>query len=103
MGGGTAATGVTATLDPAALKGELHFRTAKPGDVLGVEGGGTKKVGDLFSAARLSPLARKRLPIVCDLVGPVWIPGVRVAARVASKDGLVMRFGPLSDANGHNQ
>lgn len=103
VGGTTDSSGVTAVVAPEALRGDLYFRAPNAGDTVDVGGGATKRVGDLFSAAHLSPMARRRLPIVCDMVGPVWIPGVRVAARVACETGLVLRFGPLSDATGHNQ
>lgn len=95
-----------AVLDPSKLKGALHFRTAKKGDALDTGDGHAKDVSELLSTAKLSVLARACLPIVCDMVGPVWIPGVRTSTRVAANplsDGLCVRLGPLSDAEGHNE
>lgn len=70
-------------VDSDAIKGPLHFRNTKPGDridPLGLDG--TKKLSDLFQEAGLTAPARNRLPIVCDMVGPVWVPGVCIAERV---------------------
>ncbi len=85
----------------AGMKGELYFRSAQPGDRLSPVGfEGHRKVSDLLSEAKLTPAARARLPIVCDLVGPIWIPGVCFDQRVASTseladDALYLSFGPL--------
>jgi len=69
--------------DLANVKGTLYFRTASPGDQmkpLGFEH--RRKLADLLSEAGLTPAARARLPIVCDLVGPLWAPGVCLDERV---------------------
>jgi tRNA(Ile)-lysidine synthase len=36
----------------------------------------------LLSEAKLTPAARSRLPIVCDLLGPIWAPGVCYDERI---------------------
>ncbi len=89
---------LTAQLDKRAIKGSLYFRTAKEGDKmqpLGFEG--HRKISDLLSEAGLTPAARARLPIVCDLVGPIWIPNVcldeRVRIKPDSLNAIVLRFG----------
>lgn len=85
-------------LDLSVLKGGLHFRTAEPGDRMIVH---TKeeKVNDLMAKAGLTVSARRRLPIICDMVGPIWIPSVAVAARAEPKPestrALSVSFGPL--------
>ncbi|MCB8932738.1 MAG: tRNA lysidine(34) synthetase TilS [Fimbriimonadaceae bacterium] len=96
---------LTACFDPGKVRGELHVRPARPGDAIEC-GEGKKKVKDLFSAAKLSKSARRLLPIVCDFVGPVWIPGLRVSTRVRAdaraQDALRIRFGPLLGPSSHN-
>ena len=70
-------------LDYATLKGNLHLRSAETGDRIAPVGlAGTKKLTDLFQESRLTMLARRRLPIICDMVGPVWVPGCALANRV---------------------
>jgi len=60
---------------------------------------GMRKVSDLLGESKLTALARKRLPIICDIVGPIWIPGVCVSERIAAQlreEALVLSFGPFS-------
>lgn len=90
-------------LDLAQVKGPLHFRTAKAGDTmrpLGFEG--SRKLSDLLSEAKLTRTARLRLPIVCDMVGPLWAPGVCLDSRAAATDKttrvVVLRFGPSAES-----
>lgn len=67
----------------AAVKGSLYFRSAQPGDTMSPLGfPHRRKISDILSEAGLTPAARARLPIVCDMVGPVWAPGVCVDERV---------------------
>lgn len=75
------------SLDARSVKMPLTLRSAETGDrlqPLGMEG--SKLVSDLFQESKLTHAARKRLPVVCDLVGPVWIPGVCLADRVKMTD-----------------
>ena len=95
-------------LDRAAVNGVLHFRTFKAGDViqpLGLDG--QKKVADVFSDAHLTEAARRRLPVVCDMLGPVWLPGLCIAERVkitpSTSLAIALRFEPLSQADSHNK
>lgn len=88
------------SIDSKRISGQLYFRTVKPGDMiqpLGFEG--TRKVADLLSEAHLSQAARRRLPIICDMIGPIWVPGVCLSERVRSTAGTVeaisLYFGPL--------
>jgi tRNA(Ile)-lysidine synthase len=86
-------------IDASAVKGQLHFRSAKAGDEMSPLGmTGTRKLADMMAECGLTAAARKCLPIVCDMVGPVWAPGVAIADRVkiaSSKEtALQLRFGP---------
>lgn len=87
-------------LDPKTCEGALFFRSTEPGDSMRPLGlTGTKKVSDLLRESGLTLAARKRLPIICDSGGPVWIPGVVLADRVkvteATRQALRVRFSPL--------
>ncbi len=77
-----------AYLNPEALKGSLYFRSWKPGDEMRPLGfSGHRKVADLMSEAGLTGAARVRLPVVCDMVGILWVPGVCVDERCRMKPG----------------
>jgi tRNA(Ile)-lysidine synthase len=80
--------------------GQLYFRTAKAGDEMQPLGfKGHRKLSDLLREARLTQSARARLPVVCDMVGPIWAPGVCLDERVrlddAAKAAIILRFGPV--------
>jgi tRNA(Ile)-lysidine synthase len=97
-----------ATLLASEIKGPLHFRTWKEGDKLIPLGGtGHRLLSDLFGEAGLTALARRRLPIVCDIQGPIWAPGVCLAERVGrvqpGESAFLLQFGPLLDLPGHNR
>lgn len=86
-------------LDLDRLKLPLSFRSSEPGDrldPLGFEG--TRKVSDLVSEAGLTSAARRRLPMICDILGVVWVPGVSLSNRASwhesSSRGLRLWFGP---------
>ncbi|AIE83593.1 tRNA lysidine(34) synthetase TilS [Fimbriimonas ginsengisoli] len=88
-------------IDRRKTKGTLYFRTAGSGDTMRPLGfSGQRKLSDLLSESGLTPAARSRLPIVCDLVGPIWAPGVCLDERVrpeASTDlVLTVRFARIS-------
>lgn len=92
-------------LDLDEVKGPLHFRTLKSGDSmrpLGFEG--SRKLSDLLSEAKLTRAARMRLPIVCDMVGTLWAPGVCLDSRAAPTPKTTrivsLRFGPQSQSPG---
>ena len=78
-------------VDRSVVRGGLHFRGTQGGDAmrpLGFEG--TRKLSDLLSEAGLTSAARARLPIVCDLVGPIWAPGVCLDERARPKGGAAV-------------
>ena len=95
------------------IKGDLYARNLKPGDAMQPLGfTGRRKVADLMSEAGLTVDARKRLPVVCDMLGPVWVPAVcmddRVRIEPGSKRILHLKFGPAGsgtdvDRNGSPQ
>jgi tRNA(Ile)-lysidine synthase len=89
-----------AVLDSRRTQGSLYFRSAQPGDALQPLGmTGTRKVADILSEMGLTKAARRRLPIICDFVGPIWIPGGPLADRVKvtaeTHDQLILRLAPL--------
>lgn len=77
------ASTLEAFVDRERVQGDLYFRSARHGDRIAPLGlSGTKLLSDIFREMGLTRHARRRLPIVCDLVGPVWIPGGPIAERV---------------------
>lgn len=87
-------------IDIGAAKGGLYFRSAQPGDEMVPLGGNSpRKVSDLLAKSKLTSAARRRLPIIYDMAGPIWIPGCRMADRVRVTDktvrAILVRFGPL--------
>lgn len=78
----------------AGIQGPLYFRSAKPGDEMQPLGfDGHRKLSTILSDAKLTKAARARLPIVCDLVGPLWAPGVCIDQRaVATGPGPVLEI-----------
>lgn len=89
-----------ARLDADRLAGSLHLRGAAAGDQmtpLGFEG--RKMLSDILREMGLTQAARVRLPIICDMTGPIWIPGGPIAdrAKVTTETlrQMRIRFGPL--------
>jgi tRNA(Ile)-lysidine synthase len=81
-------SGYTTFLDPGALKGNLYFRSLQPGDriqPLGFEG--SRKVADILSEQGATQSLRQRLPIICDMLGPVWVPGCCASERCKPQPG----------------
>ncbi len=63
----------------------LFFRSLLAGERIQPVGfEGRRKVSDLMAEAGLSEIGRRRLPIVCDLVGALWIPGICLSQRAVS-------------------
>ncbi len=99
--------GLQAVIPAEAIRGPLYFRTAQPGDQmkpLGFEG--SRKLSDLLGEAKLTAAARARLPILCDLLGPIWAPGICLDNRMKASNGgqetLIVRFGPIIPEPSHN-
>lgn len=79
---------LSVVMDLTAVKGNLYFRQLEPGDRIQPLGfGSARKLSDVLGEAKLTQAARKRLPIVCDLAGPVWAPGVCMSDRVTPQRG----------------
>lgn len=90
-------------IDTSKLNGPPYLRTAEQGDEMEPLGfPHRRKVSDILSEAKLTLAARQRMPIICDMVGPIWIPGVCVSNRVKlegdSDRALHIRFGPIEGA-----
>jgi len=90
-----------------AVKGGLYFRSSAAGDTMRPLGfDGSRKLADILGEARLTQAARARLPIVCDLVGPIWAPGVcldnRMKLEPSQGNGILLRFGQVSRDPSHN-
>jgi tRNA(Ile)-lysidine synthase len=91
---------LSASLPMSAVRRPLFFRNIAEGDKIQPIGfTGHRKVSDLVAEAHVSQIARRRLPIVCDLVGPLWVPGVCLdyRANVSNEDARVIQvqFGEL--------
>jgi tRNA(Ile)-lysidine synthase len=61
--------------------------------------GGSRPISDLLSELKITRLARRRLPLICDMAGPVWIPGGPRAERAVpngdSARHVILRLRPL--------
>lgn len=83
-----------------AIQGSLYFRSVQAKDELIPFGESSpKKVSELLAKAKLTSAARRRLPIIYDMIGPIWAPGVRQAERTRvtndTRKALRIQFGPL--------
>lgn len=97
---GTERATFEAALDASKLRGQPYLRSAEPGDEiepLGFEH--RRKVSDILSESKLTLAARHRLPIIFDMAGPIWIPGICLSNRVKLESetdrALHIRFGPI--------
>lgn len=89
------------------IKGPLYFRSVQAGDQMRPYGfDGLRKLSDLMGESKLTAAAKSRLPIVCDLAGPLWAPGVCLDNRARFGDGsenaLEIEFGPVREDPSHN-
>jgi tRNA(Ile)-lysidine synthase len=88
-------------LDADRAAGGLHLRGSQTGDqIVPVGFAGTKKLADVLRDMGLTKAARSRMPIICDMSGPIWVPGGPVAERVKvtsdTKRQIRIRFGPVN-------
>ncbi|HLT59100.1 MAG TPA: tRNA lysidine(34) synthetase TilS [Limnochordales bacterium] len=97
-----------AVLDWDRLVLPLVVRSWQPGDrmrPLGLDG--TKKLQDLFVDAKVPAGERRRVPIIADQAGPVWVVGLRVDARAAvtaeTQRVLRLRVEPVSGEPGSGE
>ena len=76
-------TGREEMIDVGQVQGALVLRTWRQGDrfePLGAKG--AKTLGDFFTDAKAPVEYRKRIGLVCDDAGIVWVIGMRIAERV---------------------
>jgi tRNA(Ile)-lysidine synthase len=79
-----------ALIDPGQVAGRLAIGPSRPGDTIRPLGlGGTKKLSDVFREMGLTEAARKRLPVVWDDAGAVWVPGGPLSERVRLTENTV--------------
>ena len=97
-----------AVLDWDRLVLPLVVRSWQPGDrmrPLGLDG--TKKLQDLFVDAKVPVGERRRVPIIADQAGPVWVVGLRVDTRAAvtaeTQRVLRLRVEPVSGEPGSGE
>jgi len=100
-------TDLTVAMNPSNLKGQLHCRSVRPGDEMQPAGfSGHRKVSTLLSEAKLTKAARARLPIICDMLGPIWVPGVCFENRIMpdsdAEEVILLGFRSRERAEGHN-
>ena len=75
-------------LNPSAIKGKLYARSKQDGDCvksLGI----TKKLKRIFSDMHIPSHQRSRIPVICDELGVVGIPGI------VARDGAFDKKGEL--------
>lgn len=89
-----------------ALRGGLVVRQYQPGDrIHPFEHAKEKKLKELFDKAEFRKMTRERLPIVADDAGPIWVPGIAVAARVAScqkEEPITLKLAPSQPSERYN-
>jgi tRNA(Ile)-lysidine synthase len=83
------------------IQGDLYFRSCMTGDKMQPLGfDGTRKISDLLSESKLTHAARVRLPLICDFLGPIWVPGVSLSHRmynsVECDSVVVLTFEPIN-------
>ncbi|MCW5940476.1 MAG: tRNA lysidine(34) synthetase TilS [Fimbriimonadaceae bacterium] len=71
-----------AVIDADVVAGGLVIGPSRPGDTIAPLGlGGTKKLSDVYREMGLTEGARRRLPVVWDDTGSVWVPGGPLSER----------------------
>ena len=61
----------------------LVVRTRRPGDrFIPLGAPGSKKLSDFLISAKVGPEERRRVAVLCDQLGPVWVIGHRIDDRV---------------------
>lgn len=78
----------TLSADAVAAHGSLNVRTRREGDRMRPFGvGGTRSLQDIFVDCGIPAAMRRSWPVVCAGGEVAWIPGYRIAAPFAVKDG----------------
>jgi tRNA(Ile)-lysidine synthase len=101
--GETDASPLSATLDATALKGAIFARSLVRNDRIDPPGRGTgKSLTQRLSRAGISEQLRAHIPVVCDMLGPVWAPVVgpdrRAAATESTLSPLALLLGSAAAA-----
>lgn len=91
---------LTARLDAGRVQGQLFLRSAQTGDKMSPLGmTGSKLVSDIYNEMKLTQAAKVRLPLICDFLGPVWVPGGPISDRVkitsSTERLIILTFAPL--------
>lgn len=81
---------ITVSFSTATIINNLYVRSRRPGDAYRY-GGMTRKVKKLFCDAKLPSETRRKLPLLCDEEGILWIPGYGVREN-ASQSGQKIYF-----------
>lgn len=71
----------TAVFDLDGIHGDMRVRALAAGDGLAMNGGGHKDALDALAEAGIPLALRRRVPVIADAEGPLWIPGIRRAGR----------------------
>ena len=70
-------------LNPEALSGDAILRNPRPGDRIRPMGlGGTRKVQDVLTDAKIPRRMRWKVPVMVDDAGIVWVVGLRLDERM---------------------
>lgn len=92
--------GLKEIISMAKIRGSLVVRPFRPGDrIQPVKSRHERKLQDVLTDAKVSRALKMRLPLVCDDVGPLWVPGVCIASRAtpdASSEILSLQLLPLT-------
>ena len=89
---------LTTSLILSTIINNLYIRSRLPGDAYRY-GGMTRKVKKLFCDAKLPTDVRRKLPLVCDEKGILWIPGfgVREDTKTSEQKQIYAYFGTQED------
>ena len=96
---------IQVSLRSAIIKGSLYLRSKKDGDTVFYDGM-THKVKKLFSDLKIPRSKRRLIPVLCDDVGVVWVPGfgVRDDGGAANSDGgpfVTLAINDSADSDGN--
>jgi tRNA(Ile)-lysidine synthase len=97
---GTDPSSLTAVVDFEMVKGPPYARPLEPGDKMRrINTKRERNLADLMTAAGVTLAMKQRLPVVCDVVGPIWVPAVCLAERVQvrrdTRRRLALQLGPI--------
>jgi tRNA(Ile)-lysidine synthase len=76
--------------------GPLFLRPPAPGERLERADRGPALVADLFARRRIPRLLRRTWPVLADDRGPLWLPGIAVAARTGGEPALEVALTPAT-------